>query len=288
MAATTPTIPRARSVQGTTPDPTSCCDTGQERVDGTAVAVCRVVEIGSRADRICGDERVELPVVADRVAGCRCQAFDPRAGVRARLEERADVRQRVHPVIVGVPTCPSEIRDRNQDGDRDRRGEFQLHSGASSRGRSHVLEGVTLGNIGETLDQPFLPDHQRRPAFLLDRRERSSWPLGRASVLSAPDDSPCSSSSGSRSPRSRGRTSSTRRSPRCSRGSRPAACAKADIEPTVTVIVAAYNEESVIARRIENLLELDYPARQAARSSSPPTPRPTAPRRSRCSTPGVR
>jgi cellulose synthase/poly-beta-1,6-N-acetylglucosamine synthase-like glycosyltransferase len=35
---------------------------------------------------------------------------------------------------------------------------------------------------------------------------------------------------------------------------------KADIEPTVTVIVTAYNEESVIARRIENLLELDYPA----------------------------
>ncbi|HZU20788.1 MAG TPA: glycosyltransferase family 2 protein [Gaiellaceae bacterium] len=34
---------------------------------------------------------------------------------------------------------------------------------------------------------------------------------------------------------------------------------KADIEPTVAVIVAAYNEESVIARRLENLLELDYP-----------------------------
>jgi len=31
------------------------------------------------------------------------------------------------------------------------------------------------------------------------------------------------------------------------------------IEPTVTVIIAAYNEETVIARRIENLLELDYP-----------------------------
>jgi cellulose synthase/poly-beta-1,6-N-acetylglucosamine synthase-like glycosyltransferase len=30
-------------------------------------------------------------------------------------------------------------------------------------------------------------------------------------------------------------------------------------EPTVTVIIAAHNEESVIARRIENLLELDYP-----------------------------
>ena len=33
-----------------------------------------------------------------------------------------------------------------------------------------------------------------------------------------------------------------------------------EIEPTVAVIVAAHNEESVIARRIENLLALDYPA----------------------------
>ncbi len=33
----------------------------------------------------------------------------------------------------------------------------------------------------------------------------------------------------------------------------------ADIEPTVAVIIAAYNEEPVIARRIQNLLELDYP-----------------------------
>jgi cellulose synthase/poly-beta-1,6-N-acetylglucosamine synthase-like glycosyltransferase len=33
----------------------------------------------------------------------------------------------------------------------------------------------------------------------------------------------------------------------------------ADIEPAVTVIVTAYNEEPVIARRIENLLDLDYP-----------------------------
>jgi cellulose synthase/poly-beta-1,6-N-acetylglucosamine synthase-like glycosyltransferase len=31
-------------------------------------------------------------------------------------------------------------------------------------------------------------------------------------------------------------------------------------EPTVSVIVAAYNEESVIERRLENLLALDYPA----------------------------
>jgi cellulose synthase/poly-beta-1,6-N-acetylglucosamine synthase-like glycosyltransferase len=33
-----------------------------------------------------------------------------------------------------------------------------------------------------------------------------------------------------------------------------------EIEPTVAVIVAAHNEESIIARRIENLLALDYPA----------------------------
>jgi cellulose synthase/poly-beta-1,6-N-acetylglucosamine synthase-like glycosyltransferase len=35
---------------------------------------------------------------------------------------------------------------------------------------------------------------------------------------------------------------------------------RADVEPTVAVIIAAYNEEPVIARRIENLLALDYPA----------------------------
>ena len=35
---------------------------------------------------------------------------------------------------------------------------------------------------------------------------------------------------------------------------------KAPIEPTVTIVIAAYNEEAVIARRIENLLALDYPA----------------------------
>jgi cellulose synthase/poly-beta-1,6-N-acetylglucosamine synthase-like glycosyltransferase len=34
---------------------------------------------------------------------------------------------------------------------------------------------------------------------------------------------------------------------------------KAPYEPTVTVVVAAYNEEAVIARRLENLLALDYP-----------------------------
>ena len=34
---------------------------------------------------------------------------------------------------------------------------------------------------------------------------------------------------------------------------------KGDVEPTVTLVVAAYNEEASIARRIQNLLELDYP-----------------------------
>lgn len=33
-----------------------------------------------------------------------------------------------------------------------------------------------------------------------------------------------------------------------------------DIEPTVTVVVAAHDEEAVITRRLENLLALDYPA----------------------------
>ena len=35
---------------------------------------------------------------------------------------------------------------------------------------------------------------------------------------------------------------------------------RADSTPRVSVIVAAWNEEQVIARRLENLLELDYPA----------------------------
>ncbi len=34
---------------------------------------------------------------------------------------------------------------------------------------------------------------------------------------------------------------------------------RSDVEPTVAVIVTAYNEEPVIERRIRNLLELDYP-----------------------------
>jgi cellulose synthase/poly-beta-1,6-N-acetylglucosamine synthase-like glycosyltransferase len=35
---------------------------------------------------------------------------------------------------------------------------------------------------------------------------------------------------------------------------------KRDIEPSVSVVVAAHDEEVVIERRVENLLELDYPA----------------------------
>jgi cellulose synthase/poly-beta-1,6-N-acetylglucosamine synthase-like glycosyltransferase len=34
----------------------------------------------------------------------------------------------------------------------------------------------------------------------------------------------------------------------------------ADIEPAVSIVVAAHNEEDVIERRVRNLLELDYPA----------------------------
>ena len=41
---------------------------------------------------------------------------------------------------------------------------------------------------------------------------------------------------------------------------RPRPVRKDDATPDVSVIVAAHDEEDVIARRVENLLELDYPA----------------------------
>jgi len=40
---------------------------------------------------------------------------------------------------------------------------------------------------------------------------------------------------------------------------RPRPVRKGDVQPRVSVIVAAWNEEDVIERRLENLLELDYP-----------------------------
>ena len=43
---------------------------------------------------------------------------------------------------------------------------------------------------------------------------------------------------------------------------RPRGVRRAEITPTVTVIVAAHNEESVIERRVQNLRELDYPSRE--------------------------
>jgi Glycosyl transferase family 2 len=41
---------------------------------------------------------------------------------------------------------------------------------------------------------------------------------------------------------------------------RPRPVRRADVTPPVTVVVAAHDEEDVIGRRVENLLELDYPA----------------------------
>jgi hypothetical protein len=41
---------------------------------------------------------------------------------------------------------------------------------------------------------------------------------------------------------------------------RPRVVRKGQIEPMVSVIIAAHDEESVIERRLENLLALDYPA----------------------------
>lgn len=42
--------------------------------------------------------------------------------------------------------------------------------------------------------------------------------------------------------------------------SRPRPVRKADVLPSVTIVVAAHNEETVIERRIDNLQGLDYPA----------------------------
>ena len=41
---------------------------------------------------------------------------------------------------------------------------------------------------------------------------------------------------------------------------RPDPVERRDVTPSVTLVVAAWNEEEVIARRLENLLALDYPA----------------------------
>ena len=57
---------------------------------------------------------------------------------------------------------------------------------------------------------------------------------------------------------------------------RPRPVRKDDIEPEVTVIVPAHNEEDVIERRLEDLLALDYPA-DSCPSSSLRTPPATAP-----------
>ncbi len=45
---------------------------------------------------------------------------------------------------------------------------------------------------------------------------------------------------------------------------RPRPVQRDDVTPEVTVVVAAHDEEDVIGRRVENLLELDYPADRLA------------------------
>ena len=62
----------------------------------------------------------------------------------------------------------------------------------------------------------------------------------------------------------------------------------ADVEPTVAVIVAAYNEESVIAGRIENLLALDYPRETLIQIVVTSDASTIGPRRSRSQYPGVK
>ena len=87
----------------------------------------------------------------------------------------------------------------------------------------------------------------------------------RASMLALRSVGRDSSPSSSSGPRSRARVDArplSRLSRRCLRASRTRRVREADVEPTVAVIVAAYNEEEVIERRIANLLELDYPRDQ--------------------------
>jgi glycosyltransferase involved in cell wall biosynthesis len=42
---------------------------------------------------------------------------------------------------------------------------------------------------------------------------------------------------------------------------RPRPVARGDVTPSVAVVVSAHDEEDVVGRRVENLLELDYPAK---------------------------
>ena len=81
------------------------------------------------------------------------------------------------------------------------------------------------------------------------------------------------------SARSPGRTSLYPLAARARRRDPDAPVRKDDALLRGRVIVAAYDEESVIERRIANLQALDYPARSSS-SSSPRTPRPTARRSS--------
>ena len=82
---------------------------------------------------------------------------------------------------------------------------------------------------------------------------------------------------------------SIRSSRRCSPGSRRAAGAQGrDRRRPVAVIVAAYNEEPVIERRIENLLALDYPREPARDRRHLRRVDATAPRRSRADAGGAR
>ena len=124
------------------------------------------------------------------------------------------------------------------------------------RMQEHELQGgIERGQL--PVDRSRL--HEVRPRA--DDKADASRHAGDPTVGSTLGPCWCSrSSSGSRSARSSGRTSVYPLAAAALARVRTRRVRKEAIEPHVTVIVAAYNEEPVIERRLENLLALDYPA----------------------------
>ena len=153
-------------------------------------------------------------------------------------------------------------RRRERDGAARHRGRLRRRRAAGRPVRARAPRSGTRTTASTT--------SRRWAAAAREFAERGGRPLDRDAALPGGHrrarGGRCSrlrSCSGRRWPRSSGRTSATRSQLR-----RLAACAAARASapatslPSVTLIVAAHDEEAVIERRLENLLALDYPAEQ--------------------------